>query len=878
MFVRRHQRRAKKTLLKIRPSKSTRLKEKTSDDAAVCSKKTPLVHSDLYSSLSPNSQPGTDGKNCTTLNVTPRRDCSDQSVPCMKKRKKLSLRKQSCLNPPLANDPTKMSCVLDESLPDLCILQSDTEDSCLSTVTKSLVGDTHCSEKTKDIAQAGCRTLNDTQIVDDIDGQMSISLSDISSPYVSLLSSSVSQSNDEVEVTETSDVLLLPTSTSTSGSNDTNVSGSPDVVELSPTLNCDPERSNSVNATKAQHTDEELLSDVVDITECTCDENPWLCDKCVAELNSWKTRAPHEEPTVDSVEQELSVGTLLPPPAVEQEHLCDETSRVSKTSITHIENAETETVNKSSVSAVDQVMDAKMETVNKCSASAVPQVQDAKMETVNKSSVSAVPQVMDAKMETVNKCSASAVPQVQDAKMETVNKCSASAVPQVMDAKMETVNKSSASAVPQVQDAKMETVNKSSVSAVPQVMDAKMETVNKCSASAVPQVMDAKMETVNKCSASAVPQVQDAKMETVNKSSASAVPQVQDAKMETVNKSSASAADQVEISKMETISKCSASAVQLEDAKTETVNTCSMATTDPTAQCHPTHLDTPVCSHDDVCQSNCSSNYFDKNSSESAVVLTKKLILQTKSTEEKCSCKETKGRCPQCTAKLDNSWSETYSKDCAEITKPTKQGLGSETTSSVVQEGQCTCGVVTGLCSVCVAKLDGLIREDGRKCSTNVAVADTFRHASPWQPAVILSNQECTCNETSGHCPSCLSKVNNSKIATATTTVIKDPASRQATTVVRQLKRRYVIETGSATVAGNISVPPKKKQRVASTSGQPASIANIVSRMPRCKRQYRCLACGIMVTTAKLFQCANGHSYCRHCVKDLAKHTVVSHS
>ena len=727
MFVRRHQRTAKKTLPKTRPSKSTRLKERTSDGAAVCSKKTLLVHSDLYSSLSPHTQPGTDGQNCTTLSVTPRRDCSDQSVPCMKKRKKLSLRKRSCVNPPLGNEPTKMPCVLNESLPDLCVLESGTEDSCLSTVTKNLLGDTHCSEKTKDFAQAGCRTLNDTQIVDDMDGQMSTSLSNKSSPCVSLLSSSVSHSNDEAEVPDM-DVLMLPTSTLTSGSNDTTVSGSPDVVELSPNLNCDPERSNSVNATKAQHTDEELLSGVIDITECTCDEHPWLCDKCVAELNNWKTRAPHEEPTVDSVEQELSVGTLLPPPTVEQEHLCDETGRVSKTSIAHVENAETETV---------------------------------------------------------NKCSASAVAQVQDAKMETVNNCS--------------------------------------------------------------------------CSASAVAQVQDAKMETINKSSASAVAQVQNAKMETVNK-------------------CSASAVQLEDAKTETVNTCSMATTDSTDQCHPTHQDTPVCSHDDVCQSNCSSNYFDKSSSESAVVLSMKLTLQTQLTEEKCSCKETKGLCPQCTAKLDNSWSEANTKDCAEVTKPTKQGIGSETNSSVVQEGTCTCGVVTGLCSACVTKLGSLMREDGRKCSTNVTVEDTFRHASPWRPAVILSNQECTCNETSGLCPSCVNKVNNSKIATASTTVIEDPSSQQPTTLVRRLKRRHVTESDSATVVGNISVPPKKKQRVVSTPGQPASIASTVSRKPRCKRQYKCLACGIMVTTAKLFQCANGHSYCRHCVKDLAKHTVVSHS
>jgi len=97
---------------------------------------------------------------------------------------------------------------------------------------------------------------------------------------------------------------------------------------------------------------------------------------------------------------------------------------------------------------------------------------------------------------------------------------------------------------------------------------------------------------------------------------------------------------------------------------------------------------------------------------------------------------------------------------------------------------------------------------------------------------------------------------------------------------VRVLKRPcdIVTENSSASLIKHTLVPLKMRN-VTSTSHQLASsVPVITSAESGSGRKYKCLACGIMVTSAKLFQCANGHSYCRHCVKDLAKHTVVSHS
>ena len=184
---------------------------------------------------------------------------------------------------------------------------------------------------------------------------------------------------------------------------------------------------------------------------------------------------------------------------------------------------------------------------------------------------------------------------------------------------------------------------------------------------------------------------------------------------------------------------------------------------------------------------------------------------------------------------------------------------------SEVQDGTCSCGVVSAPCSVCVAKLASSKRKYVTKCSTSVTNKYSFKHASPWQPTSVLS-----------------SKFINSKNDTAPATITKDPsANQQPGTVLRRvLKRPYdiVTENSSASLI-NHTLVASKTRNVTSTPSQPVSgVPVITSAESGSGRQYKCLACGIMVTTAKLFQCANGHSYCRHCVKDLAKHTVVSHS
>ena len=287
------------------------MKDRASCGVAICNQKKPFCVP-----LSPDTPSDTDGT-CTKLSSTLSADSSDLSLPSIKRRKqcRLVLRKPKCVSPS-ANGQISRSLCVDDSLPDLSIF--DAEDSnCSSeaTDTKQLIGSIKCKMvlNTGDRPRAGYITLCDTKIIN-------------------AAGKSCTSSDDK----SCTDVLMISSSTSPSSSGDDTVMSG--ISENTNKIPC-PGRA--------------VQPDDIVISECTCSENPWLCDSCVAELNNGKTTALCKDTAVNATGQNLSIGASVSSFSVEQEGFCNETSGLNKTFVAQIENSKTEAVSKYSAIMTD---------------------------------------------------------------------------------------------------------------------------------------------------------------------------------------------------------------------------------------------------------------------------------------------------------------------------------------------------------------------------------------------------------------------------------------------------------------------------------------------------------------------------------------------
>ena len=85
----------------------------------------------------------------------------------------------------------------------------------------------------------------------------------------------------------------------------------------------------------------ESLSDAILIPECTCDQDPWLCDFCVAGLSNKATAKPNDGITID-LESLPSLSSV----ADKQEGLCDENSEHNLAFVAQPEDSKVEVVDK----------------------------------------------------------------------------------------------------------------------------------------------------------------------------------------------------------------------------------------------------------------------------------------------------------------------------------------------------------------------------------------------------------------------------------------------------------------------------------------------------------------------------------------------------
>ena len=281
------------------------------------------------------------------------------------------------------------------------------------------------------------------------------------------------------------------------------------------------------------------------------------------------------------------------------------------------------------------------------------------------------------------------------------------------------------------------------------------------------------------------------------------------------------------------------------------------------------HLDTA----DGACQSRSSVDYAVKSSTATSVILSKKSEIS----EAGCTCGETKGLCPPCIGKLNESLKGTD----ATVSLSARQSLGGDTVWPNVSriKEECICDVTPGVCRECVAKRDK-VETNGTSTSSRYCVGETNTtlQASLALPDLNVIKQECTCSETTGVCLACASKVHKSRdaeVGYATGAGLSGSVGTtpQSSTYDRGLKTSC--GTGQKrscdTVLESVTVP-SKKQRIASSSSQPTATPAKTSGLDlNC-----CFNCGSPVTTLPLSQCSNGHRCCMHCALFPNKVSTVS--